>query len=213
MSSIVTVLFILIGHYAGKTVRLGKWLFEDGKLQITGPAEEVALVARSLERNWQAYPEGHPALEALKQKEEDNGERDISSERTGSDGGSEVSGAVQPEGAGTATGVENPEGAGHAESVAGTSEELAQRDGQSESVNQEPPKDENREPEADLNVKLRDAVFKLDPNDDDHWTRDGKPAMTAVERFYGSSDVTRVDVDAVTPGYNRAAAAAKVAQG
>ncbi len=55
----------------------------------------------------------------------------------------------------------------------------------------------------ELNTKLQKAVLGLDPADDTHWTKDGKPAMTAVEKLYGSAGITRADVEAVAPGHTR----------
>lgn len=65
------------------------------------------------------------------------------------------------------------------------------------------------EPKALTNLKLVRALGQLDPKDDKHWTKDGKPAMTAVEAFYGASDITRADVSAAVPGLTRATAPAK----
>lgn len=53
------------------------------------------------------------------------------------------------------------------------------------------------------NQRLLDAVMKLDPENDEHWTKIGKPAMSAVEGFYGSADITRADIEAAAPGYTR----------
>jgi len=53
------------------------------------------------------------------------------------------------------------------------------------------------------NQRLLDAVMKLDPENDEHWTRIGKPAMQAVEGFYGSADITRADIEAAAPGFTR----------
>lgn len=53
------------------------------------------------------------------------------------------------------------------------------------------------------NQRLLDAVMKLDPENDEHWTKIGKPAMNAVEGFYGSADITRADIEAAAPGYVR----------
>lgn len=54
--------------------------------------------------------------------------------------------------------------------------------------------------------RLLDAVMKLDPENEEHWTKTGKPAMAAVEGFYGSADITRANIDAVAPNYSRDAA-------
>lgn len=53
------------------------------------------------------------------------------------------------------------------------------------------------------------AVQGLDPDRDDHWTKDGLPAMEAVEAALGvrASVLTRDDVDAAAPDFRRPPAA------
>lgn len=63
-----------------------------------------------------------------------------------------------------------------------------------------------KDPKPFVNTKLAAAIAQLDPKDDSHWTGDGKPAMKAVETFYGASDITRADVSAAAPGLTRATA-------
>ena len=163
MSTIIQTTFVLTGALAGRTIRLGSqpYAFEKGRLTVTAPAEEVALHARFLERNWQAYPEGHPALKDVPE-------------------GQPVSSDVQPNVGGTEAGGV-PDG-----------------DGQ-QAVLTDPVK----EPTVELNTKLQKSVLALDPADETHWTKDGKPAMTAVEKLYGSAGITRADVEAVAPGHTR----------
>ena len=172
MSTIIQTTFVLTGALAGRTIRLGSqpYVFENGRLTITAPAEEIALHARFLERNWQAYPEGHPALEG-----QADGQRDLQ-EGSQPDGQLPVHGDVQPNGGAT------------------------DGDGQ------------QAQPNPEVNTKLQKAVLGLDPADDTHWTKDGKPAMTAVEKLYGSAAITRADVEAVAPGWTREKAKAAAAQ-
>lgn len=54
---------------------------------------------------------------------------------------------------------------------------------------------------------LAEAIRKLSPADDSHWTGAGQPAMKAVEAIYGQN-VTRAEVESAAPGYDREAAAA-----
>lgn len=54
---------------------------------------------------------------------------------------------------------------------------------------------------------VKAAVDALDPNDDGHWTAQGLPSIEAVADLAGEK-VTRAQIDAVAPGYNRAAAKA-----
>lgn len=58
--------------------------------------------------------------------------------------------------------------------------------------------DGNRPPD-----KLTAAVKSLDPNDDTHWTAKGLPAIEAVSKAYGKSNLTRADIEAAAPGYTR----------
>lgn len=216
MSALIQTIFFLTGALAGKTIRLGKFLFTEGQLTLNATPEDTALVARSLERNWQAYPKGHPALETTTQEPSEDGKRDLPPGPTGSDGDADVHGGVQPEGAGSEAGGEAGKGGGHAGPEAGEAAELAQGDGQPAGVTDafaaaatggEPEAKKDDEPKAEVNTKLQKAIKKLDPKDDTHWTAAGLPAMSAVEGFYGAADITRADVEAAAPGYTRAVAA------
>lgn len=61
------------------------------------------------------------------------------------------------------------------------------------------------------NERLAAALRQLDPENDDHWTKLGKPTISAVEQFFGSAAVTRDEVEAALPGFNRDAARAAAA--
>jgi len=78
----------------------------------------------------------------------------------------------------------------------------------------QPPKPEEQpnKQQALGNERLAAALQKLDPENDEHWTKLGKPAMAALEQFYGSTDFTRADVEAAIPDFNRDAARAAKAQ-
>ena len=65
----------------------------------------------------------------------------------------------------------------------------------------EPPKIPETPPQS--NERLAKAVMSLDPNNDEHWTQTGKPAMSAIEMAYGSSGITRAQVEAAAPGFTR----------
>lgn len=92
MTTIETT-YVLTGKNKGKTVRLGKYPFTDGKLTIIATPEETALHARALERNWSAFPEGS---DALKNSEKASGKRDLP-EGSQQDGDAEVQGDGVPE--------------------------------------------------------------------------------------------------------------------
>lgn len=50
------------------------------------------------------------------------------------------------------------------------------------------------------------ALAKLVHTNDEHWTKDGKPALVVVEGLVGDKSISRPDVDAAAPGFNRKAA-------
>jgi hypothetical protein len=49
--------------------------------------------------------------------------------------------------------------------------------------------------------RIREAVLGLYPSVAGNWTRDGKPALPAVERAVGFAGLTRAQVDAACGGY------------
>lgn len=183
MSKTNQKIFVLTGPLAGKSINLGSlpYPFRDGKLLITATPDELALHARFLERNWQAYPEGHPKL-----VEVSNGQRNIPPEK---EPNSEppIPSDVQPSGEGSDEGEPQNDGEGTTDAPQGEAGDLPDGDGYAE----------------ELNERLAKAVRSLDPENDDHWTKDGRPTMAAVEKSYGATDFTRADVDAVAPGYTR----------
>lgn len=203
MSAIIQTIFFLTGALAGKTIKLGSlpYSFVDGRTTLHATPEEMAMHARFLERNWSAFPEGHPAL-----KEATHGQRDLQTDPQ-PDGQHPVPSDLQPNGAGSEAGQPADVGGGAAETASGEAGSVPDGDGQPAGVTEGA-----KEPAPELNTKLQKAVLGLDVEDDSHWTKDGKPAMTAVEKLYGSAGITRADVEAVAPGYDRDKAKAAAQQ-
>jgi len=50
---------------------------------------------------------------------------------------------------------------------------------------------------------IAEAISQLDPENDDHWTEAGLPAMAAVEDLVGTKDIKRADVGAAMPDWDR----------
>ena len=169
MSALLKTTFILTGPLAGKTVKLGSlpFPFVGGKLTIQATPKDLGLYAQFLERNWQALPENDPRLETT------NGQCDIPEDEEES-----VPSEVQPNRAGAPTRGTAEDGSGLVE----TGDRLGWTGGdRSEEI---------------VDQKLREAVLKLDPTNETHWTVHGKPALDVVAKFLGSSNVTRRQVDA-----------------
>lgn len=195
MSSLITQVFVLAGHYAGQTVRLGKYQFKDGKCTLKDSPEQIALHARSLERNWQALPEGDERIAQIEaaMKEAQHEQREVPPGEPGPNGTAEVHGDGEPGGEGAAAGGEAGEGGDDAGAAAGDAAEgTAGQDGQQAGLM--------------ANEKLTRAILDIDPELDSNWTADGKPAMKAVEAAYGFAGITRADVEAAAAGYTREAA-------
>jgi hypothetical protein len=61
-----------------------------------------------------------------------------------------------------------------------------------------------------VNADIAAAVRKLDPDVDSHWVltgaHKGKPKLQAIEDAYGKAGLTRQDIEAAMPGYDRDAA-------
>jgi hypothetical protein len=66
------------------------------------------------------------------------------------------------------------------------------------------------EPASEVDEEVRVAVMKLDPSIDYHWTQAGIPALLAVEEAMGKAGVTRKDVKAAAPNWDREAAMAAI---
>lgn len=65
------------------------------------------------------------------------------------------------------------------------------------------------EASGDPGQKIRAALERLDPTDDDHWTKDGLPAMSVLEDLLNDKSVTRAMVHNADPGFNRELAAGR----
>lgn len=203
MSSVQTVKVHLTGAYKGRTIDLGSlpYRFIDGVCNMTGSATELALACQFLERNWSAYPEGDARLETpaegndvntstdlFNPKGEDNGKRHIS-QVIQSDPDAGLLSDLQRNGGGSETRDSTDLGSGSTETETGNEGLLSDGNG--------------RAPGVDVNEKLIRAIGNLDPANNDHWTKDGRPAVTAVSTFYGAGDVTRKDIEDAAPNVRR----------
>ncbi len=54
---------------------------------------------------------------------------------------------------------------------------------------------------------ILDALGKLDPSNDNHWTADGLPKVETVRLYAGSQSIGREEITAANPTFNRAVAA------
>lgn len=57
-------------------------------------------------------------------------------------------------------------------------------------------------------MDIKEALGKLDPKNDQHWTADGLPLLEVVKQFAGNPGINREAVTAAAPGFNRTVAGA-----
>ena len=52
-------------------------------------------------------------------------------------------------------------------------------------------------------LSIVDAVYTLDPKNDSHWLKDGKPNLNEIAKLRGLRTVSRAEVEELTEGYRR----------
>ena len=196
MSKTVDVVLVLAGAYAGKNITLLGYRFFEGKIRLTGAESEVAGVMNVLGKCYQAYPEGSERLAAAQAHcaGDENGKCDTDA---GTEHGADNN--LQSQVQQVRRGVEEvsaDDGAGAGTVEEGDAGSVSDRDGHEDAGIPVAPG-------TDQSSRVREALSKLDHNNDEHWAKDGKPRMDAVQDFYGSADVSRAAVDALAPGFMR----------
>lgn len=208
MPKFVEVRLILTGPLTGKTVTLNGHFFDQGVCVVTGEPGSLKFLFTYMARCYQAYPQGSVELEKAREaweaycaKENGHGVSDVQEDEEQPDPPSEDASNLQPDGQGPATEDGEVSGANDA-GAPGQTEPDASGNGL-----QDPRPDDNQPPEGQNDTqaltKLGKAVMSLDPDNDEHWTGAGLPAMSAVEAAYGSTDITRKQVEAEMPNWNR----------
>lgn len=56
-----------------------------------------------------------------------------------------------------------------------------------------------------MSEKILEALYKLDPENDSHWTMNGEAKLDTVKFKSGGISVTREELEKIAPGYNREA--------
>lgn len=187
---------VLTGAHRGKTIVLQGFPFVDGQLELTGSEQSVHGVTKLLGKCYQAYPEHSLELKnALARDKENYGESDISEGEQRDEDEPVQAGGVRP------AGTESTEtvavyGSGDAGPETWASGSFPDRNGH-EDAGFPGGQDSSR------SDRVGEALAKLDPRNEDHWTALGLPAISAVEQFAGPAGVTRAMVNAVDPDLRR----------
>jgi len=208
MPKFVEVRLILTGPYTGKTVTLNGHFFDQGVCVVQGEPESLRHLFTYMARCYQAYPQGsieleeaRAAWEAYCAKENGHGVSDIETDEEQPDPPSEDASNLQPVGEGPATEDAQVSGTDDA-GAPGQTEPDASGNGLPDPRPDDGTQAQGQDAAQTL-TKLAKAVMSLDPDNDEHWTGAGLPAMAAVEAAYGSTDITRKQVEAELPNWNR----------
>jgi hypothetical protein len=214
MVDLQRVELVLVGPYAGKTITLNGHRYVGGIARIDVRAEQIELLLRSAARSYNAYPAGSEALAQAQERSRGNG-------RAGTD---EAKGSedrrLQPALGEVRLRPEHP--AAQVPDVHGRGDDADSRSAVWDSANRDRYADTRIPRQAhhgehaehhsaagpEVNLKLLASVRSLDHDNDELWTAEGLPKLSAVEEAYGSAGLTREDVETVAPAWSREKASA-----
>ena len=210
MSSVMQFEFRLFGPRKGQTVRLNGHQFVNGICTLVQSSVNLGTASRVFSF-YGAYARGTPEYDAAMAAEEalDNGTNEVP-EASIEGANPAAQAGVGPDGAGPAE-VAADDSRGDAEpNRAGGSSGDPSGDGHEHSGVPKFPEDADyraEEPASSVNTDIVAALRKLDPEVDSHWVmtgaHKGKPKLQAVEDAYGKAGLTRQDIEAAAPGWNR----------
>lgn len=185
---------VLTGAYAGRTMVINGHKFEKGELPLSGELDKLGNLIRYFSF-FNAYLAGSEELAAAQErdakwKEEGHGFDEVLDGEGSGAGGASTDGS---ETAGSAS------GAGNAGTEADGAGAVSEGNGVSEGrVANEAPV--SSDPQV---LKVVDALKALDPENEEFWTDAGLPKVAAIEDASGVVGVTRKDIEAAWPGFNR----------
>ncbi len=212
MSGIMQFEFRLFGPRKGQTMVLNGHSFVNGICTLVQSSNNMGTAARVFSF-YRAYARGTPEYDAAMAEEEaENGANEVSeASLEGID--PPVQAGVQSDGGGPAEEPPVRSGDDVDASGSGSTGGGAPGGGREHSGVPKFPEDKDyraEEPASEVNAEVANAVRKLDPDVDNHWVmtgaHKGQPKLQAVEDAYGKAGLTRQDIEAAMPGYNRDAA-------
>jgi hypothetical protein len=186
---------IMVGHYAGKNVTINGFKFENGEVDIGDDLKAADGIVRYFSF-YNAYLAGSKEL-ALAQKHYEESKEVANGQDANLGGEGSDTGGTQANVSGTAEGAS---GAGNAGTEADGAGAVPAGDGSSEGrvVSFSPPESSDAQV-----LKIIDALKMLNPENDEFWTDAGLPKVSAVEEASGIVGVTRKDIVAAYPDFNR----------
>ncbi len=216
MSGIMQFEFRLFGPRKGQTMVLNGHPFVNGICTLVQSSDNMGNCARVFSF-YRAFARGTPEYDAAMVQEEAE-----EAEANGTDKADPptlegvdpaVPSGVRPDGAGPSEGEAAPGSTDVGPGGTDPADPGPNGDGHEHAGVPQFPEDKDyraEEPASQVNEAVAAAVRKLDPDVDSHWVmtgaHKGKPKLQAVEDAYGKAGLTRQDLEAAAPGYNRDAA-------
>ena len=215
MSSLMRVDLVLVGVNAGKNIKLNNLFFENGIAEVIGTADNVGH-AINYYATYSAFPRGSREFLAAYEAYE----RHLNGMINGSGsvhktGESRTTNAVQSDIRSFGGPITPLSSNGSGTDVADTSRNsgvLATGNGR---IDSRLPKSNGVDTSANDSGPLTGdpivvkAILILDPANEDHWTLAGLPKVDIVAQAAGNAGLTRREVDAAIPGWNREQAMTK----
>ncbi len=193
---------ILTGHYAGATKKINGYDFVKGELVLKGELAKLdGLIAYM--KTYGAFLQGSEELYMAQARDAAN--------KGGSNGADEIlDGPGGHEPGGASADITDP-GTGSGGGATGTPTDGTGSGAEGDGVQAGREADAKAQAASDPNVlKIIDALKSLDPTNDDHWTDAGLPLVGVIATASGIVNVTRKDISAALPGWNREMALANV---
>lgn len=193
---------ILTGHYAGATKDINGYKFVKGELLLKGDITKMdGLIAYM--RTYNAFLAGSEELAEAQARD--------AATKGGSDGTDAILDGQGGASEGGAQANESSPGTGSGDGATGTSTDGSGSGAEGDGVQAGREADAKAQAASDPNVlKIIDALKSLDPTNDDHWTDAGLPLVGIIATASGIVNVTRKDISAALPGWNREMALANV---
>lgn len=209
MSGVMQYEFHLFGPRKGQTININGHPFRNGVAHLAYSSEAMGSCIKVLS-SYGAYARGTREYNEAVEAEER--ERGISEILEASNGGADdsVRSGVRPSGQRPpAPSTDDWAGGNDSQRTDGPSSDPS-GDGHEHAGIPKFPEDKDfqpTEPSSSVNEGILAAVMKLDPEVNDHWVQTGAakglPKLNAVEEAYGRANLTRQDVEAAAPGFNR----------
>lgn len=182
---------VLTGHYAGKSVVLNGYEFKNGEMELPGDVAKMAGLV-SYFASYNAFLSGSAELAAAQKRDRENKNgrsADLEGRKEGSSGVSTDEPGPEKEPGGS--GHDDPSASGSG-SVSEGNGVQAGRDGGSKETVSNP-----------RTLKIIDALNALDAGVEEHWTPAGQPKVQVIAEATSLPDLTRKEIDAALPGFNR----------